>query len=136
MTCALCGFNYESGGQACQESGCPLSFGGCRLNHCPRCGYTVPDTNTGIVGWLLGPRTPAPPVSTGSRRRLVDLPVGTESIVDDVEGPPDLAGQLTLLGVTPGSRLRLRQRRPSYVLDVEGTELALERSVAEMVWVR
>jgi Fe2+ transport system protein FeoA len=138
MTCALCGFEYEPGGTACQSRGCPLSFGACRLEHCPRCGYTVPSAESSAIGWLLGKlggaKAPVP-ARPEAMRRLSDLAAGTEAVVARVAGPDELAGQLTLMGVTLGSRVRLCQRRPSYVIQVEGTELAFERAVAETIWV-
>jgi len=39
-------------------------------------------------------------------------------------------------GVVPGSVVRLRQKRPSYVLDVDGTSLALDPDVAREIYVR
>ena len=39
-------------------------------------------------------------------------------------------------GVVPGSIVRLRQKRPSYVLDVDGTSLALDPEVAREIYVR
>jgi DtxR family Mn-dependent transcriptional regulator len=39
-------------------------------------------------------------------------------------------------GVVPGSVVRLRQRRPSYVLEIEGTSLALDPDVAQEIYVR
>ena len=54
--------------------------------------------------------------------------------MDRIDAGPDVASALTLLGVTPGSRLRVVQRFPSFVVEVEGTEIALEREVAAAVW--
>jgi Fe2+ transport system protein FeoA len=142
MTCALCGFEYEPGGTACASSGCPLAFGACRFEHCPRCGYTVPSVESGAFGWLLrklgGTKAPSTPAAapTSARRRLTDLAAGTDAVVAEIAGPDELAGHLTLLGLTPGSRVRLCQRRPSYVVQVEGTEVAFERTVAETIWVQ
>ena len=39
-------------------------------------------------------------------------------------------------GVVPGSVVRLRQKRPSYVLEVDGTSLALDPDVAREIYVR
>ena len=40
------------------------------------------------------------------------------------------------LGVHPGSAIRLTQRRPSYILEVDQTSLALEKEVADGIYVR
>ncbi|MEK7764718.1 MAG: metal-dependent transcriptional regulator [bacterium] len=50
-------------------------------------------------------------------------------------GRPEIQRLMTL-GVTPGTRVRLRQTSPSFVLEVEDTQLALEKSLAEHIFVR
>ena len=44
--------------------------------------------------------------------------------------------RLGAYGVVPGSIVRLRQKRPSYVLEIEGTSLALDPDVAQEIYVR
>ncbi len=44
--------------------------------------------------------------------------------------------QLTDLGVTPGAVLNLRQRRPSLVVEVDRTLLALEDEIADGIYLR
>lgn len=39
-------------------------------------------------------------------------------------------------GVVPGSVIRLRQKHPSYVIELEGTSLALDADVAREIYVR
>jgi DtxR family Mn-dependent transcriptional regulator len=39
-------------------------------------------------------------------------------------------------GVVPGSLIRLRQKRPSFVIELEGTSLALDGDVAREIYVR
>ena len=39
-------------------------------------------------------------------------------------------------GVVPGSVIRLRQKRPSFVIEIEGTSLALDGEVAREIFVR
>jgi Fe2+ transport system protein FeoA len=131
VTCGLCGLRYEPGGADCRAGGCPLA-GGCHMEHCPRCGYAVPSLDAGFAGWLRRFLSSGPPSPPG--RRLSDLQPGCDAVVERVEAPPSIAAQLTLLGVTPGARLRLLQRVPAFVVDAEGTELALERDVAGTVW--
>jgi DtxR family Mn-dependent transcriptional regulator len=48
----------------------------------------------------------------------------------------DRLEQLTDLGVTPGAVLTLRQRRPSLVVEVDRTLLALETEIAEGIYLR
>lgn len=137
MTCSLCGFEYVVGGEACRSRGCPLSFGTCRIEHCPRCAYAVPSIDGGISGWLKRILSARRAIADTARpRSLADVAAGSEVVVERIEGTPDVAGLLTLLGVTSGSTLRLCQRFPTYVVAVDGTEMAFERSVAESVIIR
>ncbi len=48
----------------------------------------------------------------------------------------DRLDQLTDLGVTPGSILTLRQRKPSLVVEVDSTLLALEDEIAQGIYLR
>jgi Fe2+ transport system protein FeoA len=136
VTCALCGLSYEPAGDACRSRGCPLAVSGCRFEHCPRCGYATPLAARGIAGWLrrlLGAEGETAPSAVVP---LADAPAGRALVVDRVDLPPGVAAQLTLLGVAGGTRLELQQRFPAYVVTLDGGEVALERSVAESVWVR
>jgi DtxR family Mn-dependent transcriptional regulator len=47
-----------------------------------------------------------------------------------------IAHQLANLGVAPGVPVRLHQRRPSFVLKCEETEIAIEESIAKSIFVR
>ena len=47
-----------------------------------------------------------------------------------------LSHQLSSLGITPGIPLRLHQRFPSFVIKCEETEIAIEESIAENIYVR
>jgi DtxR family Mn-dependent transcriptional regulator len=70
-------------------------------------------------------------------RRLADVTVGEKVrvvfIASDQEKRLERLGSL---GVLPGSVLRLVQRRPSYVLDVDQTTLAVEQEVADGIYVK
>ncbi|MDP2663433.1 MAG: metal-dependent transcriptional regulator [Dehalococcoidia bacterium] len=44
--------------------------------------------------------------------------------------------RLTCLGIIPGHRLKLLQRRPAYVVEVDETHLGLDRSIAEEIYVK
>ena len=43
---------------------------------------------------------------------------------------------LAVYGLTPGSRLILQQKRPTFVVRVGETELALEESIAREIFVK
>lgn len=69
--------------------------------------------------------------------RLADLnPGGRGRVVLMAPRHRERLDQLTDLGVMPGAVLTLRQRRPSMVVEVDRTLLALEDEVAEGIYVR
>jgi Fe2+ transport system protein FeoA len=133
--CALCGLEFEPGGPACAERGCPLAGAGCRTLDCPRCGYSVPDERQSRlarwVRWLFAPAT-----REGAPSTVADLRPGEDGVLDGIDGDPALAARLTAQGLAPGVAVHLVQRRPSYVIEVGETTLALERRVAEVIRVR
>jgi Fe2+ transport system protein FeoA len=143
VTCGLCGRAYEPGGDSCRARQCPLAFSACRISHCPHCGFTAADDTHGLAGWLrrfMGrgtTPTPVPiPAPAPAIARLTDVAAGTRAVLDRIDAEPGITASLTLLGLTPGRTLSLEQRFPAFVVGVEGSEVALERAVAEHVWVR
>jgi Fe2+ transport system protein FeoA len=135
VTCGLCGLRYTPAGEACRSRGCPLAASGCQLEHCPRCGYATPTAARGIAGWLQRLVNGSAECAASSGTRLSDAPIGRELVVERVDAPPNVAAQLTLLGLTSGTRLTLAQRFPAYVVCVDGAEVAVETSVARAVWI-
>jgi len=68
---------------------------------------------------------------------LGDLEPGREArIVFIAPGVVRRLDRLGSYGVVPGTVLTLRQKRPSFVIEVGGTALALEREVAGEIFVR
>jgi hypothetical protein len=49
---------------------------------------------------------------------------------------PGLSTQLAALGVVTGTVPRLAQRHPAFIAEVGETVLAVERSVADAVWIQ
>jgi len=89
------------------------------------------------------PIPPGPCCSLLSRRvpslicRLIDLTPGERGrVVLVAPRHRDRLEQLTDLGVTPGAILNLRQRKPSLVVEVDRTLLALEDEIAEGIYLR
>ncbi|HUL79439.1 MAG TPA: FeoA family protein [Vicinamibacteria bacterium] len=131
VTCSLCGFEYVPGGAACREIHCPIALGGCATRHCPRCGHTVPDEERSaaarLVRRLFGPRAPR------AATTLADLPSGSFGVVAAILGDPGLQARLTAQGLAPGVAVHVVQTRPTWVIEVGETTIALERRVAEAV---
>jgi Fe2+ transport system protein FeoA len=130
VTCPLCGLDYQPGGDTCREHGCPIAIGGCATQHCPRCGYTMPDESRSgaarLIRRLFRRRTPAPHTA-GS---LAELPAGSFGVVERLEGSPDLLARLTAQGLAPGVPVHVLQRLPTFVIEVGETTLGLEKDVA------
>lgn len=67
---------------------------------------------------------------------LAESAVGADYRIVFLASPADhRLDRLAAFGVVPGARLRLRQRRPTFVVRIGETDLALEREVAAAVFV-
>ncbi len=70
-------------------------------------------------------------------RRLSDAAVGERlAVVFVAAGRDRRLERLSSFGVNPGATIRLVQRRPSCIIEVDQTSLAIEREVAESIFVR
>jgi DtxR family Mn-dependent transcriptional regulator len=70
-------------------------------------------------------------------RRLADLPLGgAGSIVFMAPDSRSRLARLSGLGVIPGAVLKLIQKRPSVVVEVGQTTLALDRAIADEIFVK
>jgi DtxR family transcriptional regulator, Mn-dependent transcriptional regulator len=68
---------------------------------------------------------------------LSSLKEGSRGVIVDVRASQDgRADRLLALGVTPGARLVVLQTFPGFVFSCDQTELAVERSVADSIYVR
>jgi len=144
MQCPLCGYEFDASTMACHGN-CPMSQR-CVLICCPNCGYQLPDEEkTSLAAWLrrllhrrpstTGP-TPAPTGADGQSRMLLDLPAGaTAQVVAIRSARPARLERLSLLGIAPGSHIRLEQRWPAVVVRVGETELSLDEDVAGQILV-
>ena len=134
VTCALCGFEYTPGGDSCREHGCPIAFGTCATRHCPNCGYSMPDDQKSatlrFIRRLLGRRKPR---GVGT---LAELAAGAQDVVARLQGDPELQARLTAQGLAPGVKVHLLQRKPTYVIEMGETTIAVEQRVAEAIVLR
>jgi ferrous iron transport protein A len=132
--CPLCGLDYVPGGESCREKGCPVALGGCATRHCPRCGYTMPDEERSAAARFVRMIFGGP-----SRKRsgtLATLGAGETAVIDRLEGDPGLLARLTAQGLAPGVEIHVLQRTPTHVIEVGHTTIAVERKVAEAIFVR
>lgn len=88
----------------------------------------------GLISMLFGRRrTPA----EGSVVSIVDAPVGVLLQVESISTENSVrSDRLASLGLVAGCEVTLRQRRPTYVIDVGETTLALDKTIARQVQVR
>jgi Fe2+ transport system protein FeoA len=144
--CPLCGHGFDPAAHlACQT--CPLHTG-CRLVCCPSCGHTTVDQGQSrIVRWITAfferasvqqQDGHATPERTERGRApqcaLADVPLDRRARVVDVSAlPAAQREQLQGYGLLPGRVLRVMQRTPVTVVQIEHTELAIEIEVARAV---
>ncbi|MBW3625227.1 MAG: ferrous iron transport protein A [Armatimonadetes bacterium] len=142
--CPLCGFQFEfdparnTGG--C--SSCPLGKG-CGLVLCPNCRYEFPEESQ-IVSWFSRLFKRAQSRSTEPLWEdapgvipLSELAAGKTGEIVAIESERrNRADRLSAMGLTPGSRVRVKQRFPSVVIEIGETEIALDRAITEDIRVR
>ncbi len=134
VTCPLCGFEFEKLDTLCQH-GCPLSAV-CNLVRCPGCAYEFPETPR-AVSWLqrlfTRSREPRLPAANGVAT-VGDLGRGERARVLCLAGrSPSRCNSLAVFGLVPGVEVTLIQRRPSCVVQVGETELALDPEIAREI---
>jgi Fe2+ transport system protein FeoA len=141
--CPLCGFRFEFDPERKEGgcSGCPLNHG-CGLVLCPNCHYEYSEESQ-VLNWLSrlfkrkdaeaeAPFSDAPKVIP-----LSELGVGkTAEIVSFETSRKARTERLSAMGMTPGSRVLVKQRFPSVVVSLGETEIALDRAITEDIRVR
>jgi len=65
-------------------------------------------------------------LSVGTKARIVFIVPKDESRID----------RLTSMGIVPGSIIKLKQKRPSFIIKVEETSLAIDPVIAEEIFVK
>jgi Fe2+ transport system protein FeoA len=133
--CSLCGFEFEKHDTPCVRS-CPLGKF-CNLICCPNCRYEFP-AETQPFGWLqrLFHREKRATLQHGTLG-LDELEEGEESELVCLNcAHANRRNALAVYGLVPGTRLLLHQKRPSFVVRVGETELALEAEIAHEILVK
>ncbi len=81
--------------------------------------------------------TSARPTPADHRQPVSSLREGARGVVVEVRAQSDgRADRLLALGVTPGASITVLQTFPGIVLLCDQTELAIERGVADVIFVR
>lgn len=136
ISCPMCGFEFERTDTRC-EHGCPLGAY-CNLVSCPNCDYEFPDRpqRTSWLWRLLRRKEPDPPLPEGIMPASQMLPGTTAEVVCLGAGQLDGSGALSVYGLEPGAEIELIQQRPSCVIRIDETELAMDREIAEGILVK
>ncbi|HVM60970.1 MAG TPA: FeoA family protein [Verrucomicrobiae bacterium] len=135
LHCPLCGFEFERADTPCNH-GCPLGRF-CKLVCCPNCRYEFPRAPQGI-SWIhklvhYGRK----PAADRELLGLHELEEGEHSELVCLNcSQASRRNSLAVYGLTPGSHLILLQKRPTYVVRIGETELAIESSIASDIVVR
>lgn len=133
--CPLCGFEFEKHDTPCVRS-CPLGKF-CNLICCPNCRYEFPQAPQ-VLGWLH---------ALFCREKRVMLQRDALALDELEEGEESelvclncehahRRNALAVYGLVPGTRILLQQKRPSFVVRVGETELALEAEIAREIFVK
>lgn len=136
LHCPLCGLEFEKTDTLCAHS-CPFGSG-CNHVRCPSCNYEFAGAPRAF-SWarrLLRRRKKCPPVNgeTVSLEQLESGETGTLVRLDPMGR--GRRNTLTVFGLTPGTRVTLLQRSPSFVVRVGETELGLDREIARQIQVK
>jgi Fe2+ transport system protein FeoA len=143
----MCGHQFDASNHlAC--SSCPLNKG-CNMVCCPKCGYNSIDTHQSKLARLAAGLFSLSPTS-GKRSEhlhngngnttvsLADVPPGFQAIVVGFSGdfPAERKAFLQAYGLNSDYKVRVLQHSPVTVIQVDYTELALERELARGIQVK
>jgi Fe2+ transport system protein FeoA len=96
----------------------------------------VPDEETSVFARLIRRIWGDSNKAQEGLMRLSDLSTGGSGRVERVEGESQTRMHLAAQGLVAGVAITLRQRLPSFVVEMGETTLAMERKVAEGIWLR
>ncbi len=140
MHCPMCRVPLDAtdGLHACQS--CPFYHltRGCRfqLVRCPRCGYHSLPTEETVTPHVASVTQSFTMRDCGAACPLGDLAVGAQARLVGFDSLDEKElHRLMAYGLVPGVHLRVLQRVPAYILRIHETELALEQTLAEAIYV-
>ena len=114
---------------------------GCNLVCCPACGYQMVDVRRTLVGRLAGSvfhKRHRPHQQNRYGLTLSDVPPGWRAKVVGFRNgiPPARCAHLQAYGLVPDNWVWVVQHSPVTVIQVDHTELALEKSLASEIEVQ
>lgn len=137
LRCPLCSFEFLRSVEDCHH-GCPLSKY-CNLITCPSCRYEFPP-NAGMLSWwqrLFKPKAQCLTKQQDNVFNLTELNPGEKGEVVEIAAEKgSRRNTLAVYGLIPGSQFSLLQKKPSFVIRIGETELALDVEIAHDILVR
>lgn len=137
VTCSFCGFEFDPSDTFCAH-GCPLGAA-CHLVRCPSCGYEFParPRRKSLMSRLLRKDDVEPSWHPTEVVRATQLRAGEVAEVTCVGGGKrGREDRLAVFGLVPGAEILVLQQRPSCVVRIDQTELALDREIGAEILVR
>ena len=141
IKCALCGYEFDEKAMAC-HSQCPMSEG-CAIICCPNCGYQVVDESKtwgamflrkAWARWRSATAKPTPPIGHSAATPLTGLTAGQSAeVVEIASADAGRLHRLSVLGIAPGSMIRLAQQSPVCIIWVDETQVSLDNDVAQEI---
>ena len=141
--CPLCGYRFDL--SEMPERGCricPMKRS-CDALICPNCGYCQPQTTRTevflhrLAEWARALFRPEREAAGDPKRvRLRDVKCMSWCRVLEVRAKsPGTEARLAGMCILPGVVFQVRQQRPTAVVRVDETMLAIDRALAERIWV-
>ncbi len=131
--CPLCQTNIDTC-KSCSPA-CPLSKN-CSIVSCPHCGYSFPRPSgfsALLSRWFSKRKEHAE-----CQRPLTLAHAGTGQLLQVCSmgnRDADYRSKFAAFGILEGSQIRVRQRKPTFVIEAGETTLALDKKLAEQILV-
>lgn len=138
IDCPLCGLKFRRAGSLCQGCGINKS---CKTLRCPQCLYEfVEDSkiwNALVRFWGKLKGCPSSPLrSMEGMVPLSILRVGGPYKIGSLHSEDPLRmDRLASLGILPGSQIFLFQKKPSLIIQMGETEVALDAEIANDIYI-
>ena len=97
------------------------------LGHPPHCPHGKPIPKGECCAVYTSKVTPL-------AQSLINVPVGSRARIVFINIPS--MGRLATMGLVPGASLRLQQKRPAYVIEVDETTVAIDEELARGIFVK
>ena len=137
MKCSFCekAFDEDSARKECGQ--CAV-FAGCKKVKCPHCGGESPQEPDSLK-WLskmMRKKRPAQStIKTGLRSLCDGEPESEGRVAYLATKDARQVRKLAAMGILPGANIKAIQRFPSYVFQVGYSQFAVDRNLAEVIYV-